>query len=203
MLSAQCFLFIFLFGSDNAERRDNQQERLLKDMTQKIPPEKGYYIAGFVDGEGSFYLTARRRKDYSSGWKFSAHFSLGNRDLSVLHVCKKYLRCGTIRETGGGFFVLEVADRKKLQEFLVPFFDRFQFLSNKKRAEFRFFQEALSLLENPISSSNQLKKLLALRCQLNQYRKVRAKNSDEIILESFVFLEESSETNTLNNNTNC
>jgi hypothetical protein len=181
-----------------------------------VPPDKGYYIAGFVDGEGSFYLSARKRKDYSSGWKFSAHFSLGNRDVSVLHICKKHLGCGTIRESRPGFFVLEVEDREKLQSFVVPFFRRFQFLSNKKKAEFRIFQDALSLLEQGTNTPERLERFLELRGKLNQQRNQRAKNLDSLISESFQSKErkdskkdskkdsredsreESSETNTLN-----
>jgi hypothetical protein len=30
----------------------------------KIPPHIGYYLAGFVDGEGSFHVSFRPRDDY-------------------------------------------------------------------------------------------------------------------------------------------
>lgn len=168
----------------------------------QVPPQKGYYIAGFVDGEGSFYLSARKRADYPSGWRFELHFNVSNQDLAVLEICKKYLGCGTIRKTRpargpsgrGRFYTLEVESRKTLGAFVIPFFKRFGFLSNKKKAEFRIFQQAFDFLEQGISTPEQLNQLLLLRQKLNELRQTRITNTDEMILESFHFVKESSET---------
>jgi hypothetical protein len=160
----------------------------------QVPPQKGYYIAGFVDGEGSFYLSARKRADYPSGWRFELHFNVSNQDLAVLEICKKYLGCGTIRQTRPAFYTLEVESRKTLGAFVIPFFKKFGFLSNKKKAEFRVFQQAFDLLEQGISTPEQLNKLLRLRQKLNELRQTRITNTDEIILDSFHFVKESSET---------
>jgi hypothetical protein len=161
---------------------------------KQVPPEKGHYIAGFVDGEGSFYISARKRNDYLSGWKFTVHFSISNGDKPVLEICKKYLGCGTIRESRAGFYVLEVTDKQKLKIFIIPFFKKFGFLSNKKKAEFRIFQQALETLEGIIRSETELHEFLALRQKLNEFRKTRITHTDDIILQSFRFLQESSET---------
>jgi len=160
----------------------------------QVPPEKGYYIAGFVDGEGSFFISARKRTDYPRGWRFELHFNVSNQDIAVLEICRKYIGCGTIRKTRPGFYTLEVENRRTLGEFIIPFFKRFGFLSNKKRAEFRIFQEAFALLENGIGTRQQLDDLLRLRKQLNEFRNTRITNSDEIILASFQFVKESPET---------
>nr|YP_009106638.1 putative site-specific DNA endonuclease [Dicloster acuatus]YP_009106657.1 putative site-specific DNA endonuclease [Dicloster acuatus]AIT95464.1 putative site-specific DNA endonuclease [Dicloster acuatus]AIT95471.1 putative site-specific DNA endonuclease [Dicloster acuatus] len=154
---------------------------------KKVPPEKGYYIAGFVDGEGSFFLTARPRKDYSSGWKFSGHFNVSNSDKLVLEICRKYLGCGKIRESRQGFYTLEVSSRVLLKRFILPFFRRFGFLSNKKKHEFQVFQKTLQLLEHGIHTQNDLENILVLRTRLNEFRKKRITHSDDIIRETFVF----------------
>ncbi len=160
----------------------------ITDINQ-VPPAKGYYIAGFVDGEGSFYLSARkkRRNDYPSGWRFELHFNVSNQDLAVLEICRKYLGCGKIRESRPGFYTLEVESKKTLGAFVIPFFKRFGFLSNKKRAEFRVFQQAFDLLEEGIKTPQQLDQLLWLRQRLNQLRNTRITNTDEMILGSFHF----------------
>jgi hypothetical protein len=160
----------------------------------QVPVEKGYYIAGFVDGEGSFYVSARVRKDYPSSWKFALHFNVSNKDFAVLQVCKKYLGCGVIRESRAGFYTLEVQGRSVLRKFVVPFFRQYRFLSNKKRAEFRIFEEALAALEKGIQTESQLKHFLFLRGKLNAFRQTRVKNTDELIYQSFIFVRESSET---------
>ena len=193
----------------------------------QVPPEKGHYIAGFVDGEGSFYISARKRTDYPSGWRFELHFNVSNQDLAVLEICRKYLGCGTIRQTRPaswlqssthsptvskdlakgqppakkcwgapfhGLYTLEVESRKKLGAFVIPFFKKFGFLSNKKKAEFRIFQQAFDLLEQGISTPEQLNQLLRLRQKLNELRRTRITNTDAMIIESFHFMKESSET---------
>lgn len=161
----------------------------------QVPPDKGYYLAGFVDGEGSFYISARKRDDYPSGWRFTLHFNISNQDLAVLEICRKYLGCGTIRETRPGFYTLEVESRKTLETFIIPFFKRFGFLSNKKKAEFRIFKQAFDLLEQgAIATPEQLSQLLELRQKLNEFRKTRITNTDAMICESFRFVKESSET---------
>lgn len=160
----------------------------------QVPPDKGYYIAGFVDGEGSFYISARKRADYPSGWRFEHHFNVSNQDLAVLEICRKYLGCGTIRQTRPGFYTLEVESRRRLETFIIPFFKRFGFLSNKKRAEFRIFKQAFDLLEQGIRTPEQLNQLLELRQKLNQFRNTRITNTDAMIYESFRFVKESSET---------
>ena len=165
-----------------------------KNELKNVPPDKGHYIAGFVDGEGSFFLSARKRQDYPAGWRFELHFNVSNRDLAVLQICKKYLGCGKIRESRPGFYTLEVENRQNLATFIIPFFKRFHFLSNKKKAEFRLSQMALALMEAGIQTPEQLEEWLSLRKQLNELRQTRIKNTDEMIRASFRFVKESSET---------
>jgi LAGLIDADG endonuclease len=160
---------------------------------QHVPIEKGSYIAGFVDGEGSFWVTARPRTDYPTGWKFSPSFHVGNCDIVVLEICKKYLGCGKLRESRPGFYVLEVADREVLKSFLIPFFKKFSFLSTKKKTEFRVFQTLLTRLAQGVQTHSDLEELLALRKELGLYRKQRSKHTDEMIRATFKS-KESSET---------
>jgi LAGLIDADG endonuclease len=163
-------------------------------QVDQVPPDKGYYIAGFVDGEGSFFMSARKRFFEPAGWRFELHFNISNRDLAVLEICRKYLGCGSVRETRSGFYTLEVEKKTTLAQFIIPFFRKFGFLSNKKKAEFRIFQQAFHLLEAGVKTREELAELLSLRKQLNELRNARIKNTDEVILESYKFVEESPET---------
>ena len=169
---------------------------------KKVPVEKGNYIAGFVDGEGSFYISARKRTDYYSNWRFTVHFNVSNTDKTILEICKKYIGCGKVRESRPGFYTLEVENLDNIKTFVVPFFRKFGFLSNKKTKEFSVFRRALLLLENKIKTKQELSEFLKLRAQLNELRSTRVTNTDAIIYETFIFLpseeftviEESSET---------
>jgi len=154
-------------------------------LIKHVPRDKGFYIAGFVDGEGSFFLSARPRTDYPTGWKFSPTFSVGNSDLVVLELCKQYLGCGKIRETRPKFYILEVADRGVLERFIIPFFTRFRFLSTKKKQEFRVFQATLHQVKQGIHTLQDLDELLALRKELGKLRQNRITHTDDMIRSTF------------------
>jgi len=51
---------------------------------KKIPREKGYYLAGFADGEGSFMVVVRKRDDYKIPWKISVCFNVSQKDRVIL-----------------------------------------------------------------------------------------------------------------------
>ena len=155
---------------------------------EQIPPDAGHFIAGFTDGEGSFYTSVRRRTDYSTGWKFSLNFNISQNDKVVLHYCQKYLGCGNIRTTRPGKYVLEVEDLELIRRRIIPFYRRFQFRSVKKRREFRVFQLMLRdfLTHGPIVTRPQLNRFLKLRRILGQYREARNINTNEDILNTFV-----------------
>ncbi len=54
-------------SSDNPSGADNQQERPSPSgWLDAIPPDLGHYVAGFVDGEGSFNVPIRRERDQRS-----------------------------------------------------------------------------------------------------------------------------------------
>lgn len=154
---------------------------------KQVPVDKGNYIAGFVDGEGSFYLSIRKRKDYKCKWKFTPSFTIGNNDIVILEICKQYFGCGSIRkpERRNGFYVYEVTDQELLERMIVPFFKRFRFLSSKKKHEFRVFQVILARVQQGIKTTADLDEILALREELGKFRSDRFQNTDEIIRSTF------------------
>jgi hypothetical protein len=68
---------------------------------KEIPESLGYYFAGFVDGEGSFHISFRRRKDYKQPWKVSLCMNISQKDRTLLAYIKRHLKCGTIRYKSG------------------------------------------------------------------------------------------------------
>ena len=49
--------------------------------------------------------------------------------------------CGTIRFKGDGVWMFEVNNLSAIRENVIPFFDRFGFLSAKKRRDFAIFKQ--------------------------------------------------------------
>src|SRR3989338_6620385 len=93
-----------------------------------VPARHGYYIAGFTDGEGSFNVSLKHRKDYAGKWKLTASFNVSQKDRVILAFLKKVIGCGTLRERMDGVVYYEVTNPSALQESVIPFFELFPFL---------------------------------------------------------------------------
>lgn len=105
-----------------------------------IDPAPGYYIAGFVDGEGSFYTSFRQRNDYYLGWKITLVFNVSQKERTVLDIIQNTLKCGTIRFRKDNVWVYEVTDRNPLRDIVIPFFDRFVLHSQWKKRDKDIFR---------------------------------------------------------------
>ncbi|TAL49428.1 hypothetical protein EPN83_00780 [Patescibacteria group bacterium] len=157
---------------------------------QNIGVALGNYIAGFTDGEGSFNVSIKHRLDYRDEWKLCASFNISQRDRVILAKIKDTLGCGTLRERKDGVIYYEVTNIKSLQEIIVPFFQRFGFLSARKKKNFSIFKEIVEKMYRG-DHLNHIgrKEILQLREKLNDDRGRKRTYS-----LSDVYKEESSET---------
>ena len=96
-------------------------------MSEQIPDEVGFYLAGFVDGEGSFNVSIKKVSDRSLGWRVTACFNVSQREQQVLELLQQTLECGTIRRRWDGVHYFEVNSYVDLMERVIPFFQRFYF----------------------------------------------------------------------------
>lgn len=163
------------------------------DVSQ-IPQNIGHYMAGFTDGEGSFNVSFRKRGDYAMPWKVSLCFNVSQRDKVVLALFKRHLKCGTMRTRKDGVWYYEVNNFAAIVENVIPFFDRFGFLSAKKQRDFAKFKRIARLLEQGRHLSKEgIDEILAIRRDMNDGGAMRRKYSDDSIRELFE-TRESSET---------
>lgn len=112
---------------------------------EQISQSNGHYIAGFVDGEGSFNISFKHRQDYNLGVKISASFNISQKEIEILEWIKSIFKCGTIRSRNDGLFYYEVTDLTSLNERIIPFFDKFG-LRTKKYKAFIVFKRIISLM---------------------------------------------------------
>ena len=144
----------------------------------------GHYLAGFVDGEGSFNVSFRPRKDYVIPWKISLCFNISQRDRVILALYKRYLCCGTMRQRQDGVWYYEVNNLTSILENVIPFFKRFSFLSAKKKRDFQKFVKVASLMKAGKHLTEEgIREILKLRSDMNDGGKRRY--SDVDILKSF------------------
>jgi hypothetical protein len=150
----------------------------------KIEPRIGWYLAGFTDGEGSFNVSFRPREDYRMPWKISLCFNISQRDRVILALFKRHLGCGTMRQRQDGVWYFEVNNLDAIVANVIPFFDRFGFLSAKKKRDFAKFKELARLLcEGRHLTREGVEEVLRIRRDMNDGGKRRY--SDEDILARF------------------
>jgi len=150
----------------------------------QVPESMGYYFAGFVDGEGSFHLTFRKRQDYKLPWKVSLCLNVSQKDQVILALLKRHLQCGSIRNKGGGVWMFETNNLNAIRQNVIPFFRRFGFLSAKKKRDFALFQQiADRMAEGDHLTKEGIAELLAIRKGMNDGGK--RKYSDDDILGVF------------------
>jgi hypothetical protein len=147
-----------------------------------VPSDLGNYLTGFADGEGSFNVSFRKREDYKIPWKISLAFNVSQKEQFILHQFKKHLKCGSIRERkSDGVWYYEVSNFNAIQTNIIPFFNRFKFLSEKKKRDFSKFKEIARVIEKKDHLTIQgIKEILKIRKEMNDGGK--RKYSDEDIL---------------------
>ena len=149
-----------------------------------VPPDIGYYLAGFADGEGSFNVSFRPRDDYKLPWKVSLCFNISQRDPVILAQFKRHLRCGTMRQRRDGVWYYEVNNLVPILENVIPFFERFDFLSAKKKRDFAKFKQLAKLMrEGRHLTREGVVGVLQIRREMNDGGKRRY--SDEEIIGRF------------------
>ncbi len=171
---------------------DNQQERP-QAWLDNVPQSLGFYLAGFVDGEGSFNVSLRQKSDYQIKWQVVLSFNVSQRDITNLVTLKEILNCGIIKKRADGVHSLDVTTPSSIVSRVIPFFERFPFRSEKAKINFAIFCKIVALMvEGNHRNKQGLRAILQLRETLNEGKGRKRKYSASDVLKTF--LEESSET---------
>ncbi len=150
---------------------------------KRVPESIGYYLSGFADGEGSFNVSFRKRKDCKMPWKISLCFNVSQRDKVILTLFKRHLNCGTLRQRKDGVWYYEVNNYNAIVENVIPFFNRFGFLSAKKKRDFSKFKKLANLLgQKEHLNIEGVRKILDIRRTMNDGGVQRRKYSDDEVL---------------------
>ena len=145
-----------------------------------------HYIAGFVDGEGTFHVGIHKRKQLKLGWQVYCEFHVSqHRDkASVLDMIKEVFGCGYIKENHPGSnrdhtMVYVVRNQQDLIEKVVPFFRKYTIVS-PKQIDFEKFANVVEMVGRKEHLSKEgLSKILDIAFSMygkGKYRKI-AKNS--------------------------
>ena len=163
-------------SSDNVSSAVNQQERL------------DPYIAGFVDGEGSFHVAVQRHPTTRLGWQLVPEFHV-SQDVSraeVLYLIRDRLGCGRIRENHRGTrdttLVYVVRRRHDLVTRVIPFFETEPLISGKQQEFVTFARIVRAMQAGEHLDAAGFARLRASALAMNgggRYRRVHRPESSE------------------------
>ena len=164
---------------NNPTSADNQQER---------PKEFLYgYVVGLVDGEGTFHVAIQARPDLPLGVSVIPEFHIcqDKKSKAVLALAAKVFGCGYIkpnhRRSKDSTYVYVVRSRTDLLEKIIPFFERFQ-LRTEKRKDFLLFAEVIRLMSRREHlSKDGLKEIVEIAYSMNNGGARRSRKKDDIL----------------------
>ena len=142
-------------------------------------PLSGWYVSGFVDGEGSFVFFFSPRKDIKLGEELNLDFQieLHHEDREILQRIQLTLGCGHINELNykrypswSPHVKYRVGKIDDLYHKLCPFFTKYP-LQAKKRRNFEIFKEAVAIKYQKLHLAKEgMERLKELRCQIEKLK---------------------------------
>jgi len=123
----------------------NQQER------SSITREHKYFLAGFIEGEGSFCVSIKKHPQSRFGYLVDPEFFIyqHERGRRILELAQANFGTGRIYPKPGNEKVLVFAidNRRSLREKVIPFLDKYLMMTGKRR-EYELFKQIVIALEN-------------------------------------------------------
>lgn len=109
------------------------------------------WLAGFVDGEGFFYVGVSKSKNVISGFSVSVEFAVSQhiRDEVLLTKFIDYLLCGRISKANSRPDSLTFTVRKlsDIKDKIIPFFQKYP-LQGEKSRDFLDFCKVVKIMED-------------------------------------------------------
>ena len=129
-----------------------------------------WFVTGFTDAEGCFYVTVTKDDDYKQGWVVKSFFEIGlkEKDYSILKQIKNLFRVGSInynKKTKS--FLFRVSSYKDLK-IIIDHFDKFPLIT-QKRADFELFKKVFNImLRNQHLTMEGLRIIVAIKGSMNK-----------------------------------
>lgn|SRR3989338_1626302 len=152
---------------------------------KSVPLEVGYFLTGFVEGEGSFNVSIRPRPDRLTQWQPTLSFNVSQREITILVLLKRYLGCGKLRKRKDGVHYFEVLNPNSMMDKVIPFFGKFPFRSQKMQRNFKIFCEITEqMVRGEHLRQDGLAQIIQMRETLNEGRGRKRKYELQDYIES-------------------
>ena len=146
----------------------------------KINP---YWVSGFVDGEGTFYVGINKNNTMKSNFQVLPEFRIvqHEKDINILYALKNFFNSGVVRVNHDTRQELRIRSLEHINKYVIPHFNKYELLTQKK-FDFIKFKEIIKLMnENKHLEIDGIKKIIAIASKMNrQDKKVAIKILEEL-----------------------
>ena len=129
-----------------------------------------FWVAGFISGEGCFFVKTSKSKTHKLGVSVALAFLISQnlRDCLLLEELKNFFNCGTLTITEssniGTYNVRGISD---VLEKIIPFFEEYKILGVKYR-DFEDFKEASLLIKSKLHLTREgLDQIILIKSRMN------------------------------------
>lgn len=135
-----------------------------------------YWVVGFVDGEGCFYVKVRKDSNYKTGYQVQLLFQITQhlRDKELINILIKHFGCGyTEIDKRGPVINLRVTKFADIKEKVISFFDKYS-LKGSKLLDYYDFCKIVSLMKNNLHlTSKGIMEILTIKLRMNTKRNLK------------------------------
>ena len=135
-----------------------------------------YWVSGFVDGEGTFYVGINENTTMTIGYQVLPEFRIvqHKRDIKLLYALKNYFNCGMVRINHDDRYELRVRSIEHINDIVIPHFDKYE-LNTQKKFDFIKFKKIINLInQKKHLTKDGLIKIIDIACQMNRENKTKA-----------------------------
>ena len=135
-----------------------------------------FWLSGFTDGEGCFLISFNKNAGFNLKLEVRPSFSIGQgkhresykSQTHILQRIESYFQCGFIRKyKRDGMMKYEVRNLSNLCDIIIPHFEKYSLLTQKKLDFNKFKIICLMIRSNQHRNEQGLKKIIDLACDMN------------------------------------
>lgn len=137
-----------------------------------------WWLTGFVDGEGTFYVGINENKEMSAGYQVLPEFRIVQhyRDIKLLYKIKSFLGCGVVRKGHNDRYELRVRKIEHLTNIVIPFFEEYPLQTQKQFDFFAWCKVVLLISQDQHLTQEGIKKIFHTVKKMNKGDKDKTKN---------------------------
>ena len=127
-----------------------------------------YYVTGFTDGEGCFFIGINSDPNYRTGYRVKAIFQIGLhiKDITLLEQIQLFFGVGKITKLGPESVQFRISSIEDLN-FIISHFENYPLLT-RKQYDYLLFKEAINLMkEGKHLTLEGLNKIVSIKATLN------------------------------------